>query len=131
MSIELECVFFSLTPIVGKKSISTFALISSSRASSFNRTCLESDIRSSKFSLLLRAFGLLGAFVHGCGRCAIRFRRFFLFGRFFRSGLCFACIAARHSSRLGVHLGMGLGWFLDNQTFGGCFVLGGRFARGR
>ena len=45
ISMELECVFFSVTPIVGKKSIRTFALISSSRASSFNRTCLESDIR--------------------------------------------------------------------------------------
>jgi hypothetical protein len=45
MSIELECVFFSTTPIEGKKSISTLALISSSRASSFNRTCLESAIR--------------------------------------------------------------------------------------
>src|SRR6202041_1506682 len=34
---ELECVFFSVTPISGRKSIRTFALISSSRASSLIR----------------------------------------------------------------------------------------------
>jgi len=38
LSIELECVFFSVTPISGRYSISTFALISSSLASSFIRT---------------------------------------------------------------------------------------------
>ena len=36
-SSELECVFFSVTPISGRKSIRTFALISSSRASSLIR----------------------------------------------------------------------------------------------
>jgi len=35
---ELECVFFSVTPISGKYSIKTFALISSSLASSLIRT---------------------------------------------------------------------------------------------
>jgi hypothetical protein len=37
MSSELECVFFSATPICGRKSISTLALISSSRANSLIR----------------------------------------------------------------------------------------------
>jgi hypothetical protein len=36
-SSELECVFFSVTPISGKNSIRTLALISSSRASSLMR----------------------------------------------------------------------------------------------
>lgn len=36
-SIELECVFFSVTPISGRKSIRTLALISSSLASSLMR----------------------------------------------------------------------------------------------
>jgi len=38
LSIELECVFFSVTPTSGKYSIKTFALISSSLASSLIRT---------------------------------------------------------------------------------------------
>ena len=38
LSIELECVFFSLTPTSGRYSIRTFALISSSLASSLIRT---------------------------------------------------------------------------------------------
>jgi hypothetical protein len=37
-SIELECVFFSVTPASGRYSIRTFALISSSLASSLIRT---------------------------------------------------------------------------------------------
>jgi hypothetical protein len=37
-SIELECVFFSVTPASGRYSIRTFALISSSLASSLMRT---------------------------------------------------------------------------------------------
>jgi hypothetical protein len=37
LSIELECVFFSVTPASGKYSIKTLALISSSRASSLMR----------------------------------------------------------------------------------------------
>src|SRR6185437_2042331 len=43
-SSELECVFFSVTPIWGRKSIKTLALISSSRASSLMRIWLGSDI---------------------------------------------------------------------------------------
>jgi len=35
---ELECVFFSVTPMDGKYSIKTFALISSSLANSLIRT---------------------------------------------------------------------------------------------
>lgn len=38
LSIELECVFFSVTPTSGRYSIRTFALISSSLASSLIRT---------------------------------------------------------------------------------------------
>jgi hypothetical protein len=38
LSMELECVFFSVTPMDGKYSIKTFALISSSLANSLIRT---------------------------------------------------------------------------------------------
>jgi hypothetical protein len=43
-SIELECVFFSVTPISGRYSIKTLALISSSRANSLMRTWWDSVI---------------------------------------------------------------------------------------
>lgn len=41
---ELECVFFSVMPMSGRYSIKTFALISSSRASSLMRICPDSGI---------------------------------------------------------------------------------------
>lgn len=42
---ELECVFFSVTPISGRYSIKTFALISSSLASSLILIWFESVIK--------------------------------------------------------------------------------------
>lgn len=50
-SSELECVFFSVTPISGRYSIKTLALISSSRASSLILIWFESDIKLPSTSL--------------------------------------------------------------------------------
>lgn len=44
--IELECVFFSVTPYFGSRSMMAFALTSSSRASSLIRTWFTSVITS-------------------------------------------------------------------------------------
>jgi len=57
--IELECVFFSVTPIPGKRSMIALALTSSSRASSLIRTWLASFMRPMDHSTVKNLVGLL------------------------------------------------------------------------